>query len=55
MKAKKIWIATHPEDDKAIEVSIYDCEGVHTHVFSPKTQTEEYVPYKEYVIFEVEN
>lgn len=54
MKAKKIWIATHPKDPDSVEMSCRNQQGDYAHVFSHETQTEEYVPYKEYVAIEVE-
>jgi hypothetical protein len=52
MKARKIWIAEHPEDCTLNEVRFIapSDQGVYFEV----QDTEGYYPYKEYVILEVE-
>lgn len=58
MKAKKIWIAQHPHNDKLdeVEFSFTDKsgEGVYIDTCNPDVR-DEYVMYKEYIIIEVES
>lgn len=55
MKAKKIWIATHPEETDNCEVRFSDPETSYVMIYpNQHSHSEEYCEFKEYVAFEVE-
>jgi len=56
MKAKKIWIATHPEEPLNIKVSFYERDRRQVTI-RPNHEAHHiaYVEYKEYILIEVES
>lgn len=51
MKAKKIWIAQHPEDPKAVDIQLEEPD----YSGALLGDADEWVEYKEYILIEVES
>lgn len=56
MKAKKIWIAQHPDEPDNCEITVSDPRESHVYIHTGlHTGEDRYVEWKEYIAFEIES